>query len=346
MQSVSYTIARELCAHAEKPIEGHVMQLPPQLCHAIELETAQHNRQSLTQAAIELSENYRSQRSTRGLCMATVAHRLAYAAVRMPATFAAARAVFTEIRRLMPERRITSLLDLGTGPGTAGWAALEVFDEVQQITLVEQDEGWIRTGKSLAHTGGNVLLAHADWVHANVRAVASFPAHDLVVSSYALGELAPQVSREIVQAAWTAAGTAIVIIEPGTMRGFELIRVLRDDLIALGGHVLAPCPHQDACPMPTSDWCHFAQRFTRSALHRRLKTGTLGYEDEKFSYIVASKHLSQPVTARVLRHPLRHAGHTRLRLCTGDGLQTITVTRSDNEHWQRARKIAWGDQWP
>jgi ribosomal protein RSM22 (predicted rRNA methylase) len=238
----------------------------------------------------------------------------------------------------MPDRRITSLLDLGAGPGTAGWAALEVFDEVQQITLVEQDTEWIRTGKSLARTGENVVLAHADWVHANLRAVASFPAHDLVVSSYALGEIAPKVAREIVKAAWAAAGTAIVIIEPGTMRGFELMRVLRDDLIALGGHVIAPCPHQDTCPIPTNDWCHFAQRFARSALHRRLKIGTLGYEDEKFSYIVASKHLSQPVKSRVIRHPLRHSGHTRLRLCTGDGLQTITVTRSNNEHWPRARK--------
>jgi ribosomal protein RSM22 (predicted rRNA methylase) len=278
--------------------------------------------------------------------MVTAAHRLAYAAVRMPATFAAACAVFTAIRRLMPERRITSLLDLGAGPGTAGWAALEVFDEVPQITLVEQDEGWIQTGKSLARAGDNVVLAHADWVHANVRAVTSFPAHDLVVSSYALGEMEPKVSRKIVQAAWAAARTAIAIIEPGTTRGFELVRLLRDDLIALGGHVIAPCPHQDACPMPTHDWCHFAQRFARSGLHRRLKTGTLGYEDEKFSYIVASKHPSPPAPARVIRHPLRHAGHTRLRLCTGDGLQTITVTRGDNEHWQRARKIAWGDQWP
>jgi ribosomal protein RSM22 (predicted rRNA methylase) len=327
-------------------IEGHVMQLPPQLRHAIELETAQHNLQLLTQAAAELSENYRSQRAARGMFMATAAHRLAYAAVRMPATFAAARSVFTEIRRLMPETRITSLLDLGAGQGTASWAALEVFGEVQQITLVEQDAGWIQTGESLARTAENVVLAHADWVHANVRAVASFPAHDLVVSSYALGEIAPKVSREVVHAAWAAARTVIVIIEPGTMRGFELMRLLRDDLIALGGRVIAPCPHQDACPMPTNDWCHFSQRFARSSLHRRLKTGTLGYEDEKFSYTVAAKHLSQPVTARVIRHPLRHAGHTGIRLCTADGLHTITVTRSDNEHWQRARKIAWGDQWP
>jgi ribosomal protein RSM22 (predicted rRNA methylase) len=121
--------------------------------------------------------------------------------------------------------------------------------------------------------------------------------------------------------------------------------LLRDDLIALGGHVIAPCPHQDACPIPPNDWCHFAQRFARSSLHRCIKIGTLGYEDEKFFYIIASKHLSKPVNARVIRHPLRHSSHTRLRLCTGDGLQTITVSRSDNEHWQRARKIEWGDQW-
>src|SRR5262245_32272429 len=89
---------------------SYVMQLPPQLSHAIALETAQHNLRSLTQAATELSAHYRSQRSASGMCKATAAHRLAYAAVRMPATFAAARAVFTEMRRLMPDRCITSLL--------------------------------------------------------------------------------------------------------------------------------------------------------------------------------------------------------------------------------------------
>jgi ribosomal protein RSM22 (predicted rRNA methylase) len=246
----------------------------------------------------------------------------------------------------MPDRRISSLLDLGAGPGTAGWAAIEVFDELQQITLVEQDKGWIQLGKALARSSKNGVLEHADWVHANLRAVASFPAHDLVVSSYALGEIAHNVLRVILQAAWAAARTAIVIIEPGTKRGFDLIRWLRHDLIALGGHVVAPCPHHNDCPMPAHDWCHFSQRFERSSLHRRLKIGTLGYEDEKFSYIVASKHRITPVNARVIRHPQHHAGHTRMRLCTVDGLQTITVSRSDNEHWKRARKIEWGDAWP
>lgn len=321
------------------------MQLPPQLGQAIAQETAPHSLHALTQAASELSEHYRSQGVTHGRCSATAAHRLAYVAMRMPATFAATCAVFADIRRLLPDHRITSLLDLGAGPGTAGWAALAMFDTLQQLTLVEQDAAWIRLGKSLARAGANAALEHADWVRANVRTMACLSTHDLVVSAYALGEMHHNVARETLKVAWAATRTAMAIIEPGTMRSFALMRTWRDDLIALGGHVLAPCPHQQACPMPVNDWCHFAQRVERSALHRRIKLGTLGYEDEKFSYIVVSKHPVTPAPARVIRHPQRHAGHTRLPLCTIDGLHTITVTRSATEPWQRARKIAWGDAW-
>ncbi|OGG48686.1 MAG: hypothetical protein A3F84_29500 [Candidatus Handelsmanbacteria bacterium RIFCSPLOWO2_12_FULL_64_10] len=318
--------------------------LPSQLRRAIEQETARCDLSSLSRAAAELSENYRAQRPARGDFIASEAHRLAYVAVRLPATFAAARAVFAEVRRLTPEGRVASLLDLGAGPGTAGWAAAEVFEGLRQVTLVERDEGWIRMGRALAKAGENALLENADWVRADLRAVGSLPAHDLVVASYALGEV--EVSREVLKAAWSAARTALVVVEPGTMAGFGLIRLLRDDLIGLGGRLIAPCPHQGDCPMPAGDWCHFSQRFDRSSLHRRLKTGTLGYEDEKFSYVAASKHPVQPVRARVIRHPLRRSGHARIQLCAGEGIQTVTVTRSDKEEWRRVRKVDWGDAWP
>lgn len=320
--------------------------LPSQLRRAIHQETARCDLSSLGRAAAELSENYRAQRPARGAFIASETHRLAYVAVRLPATFAAARAVFAEVRRLTPEGRIASLLDLGAGPGTAGWAATEVFDELRQVTLVERDDGWIRMGRALAKAGENALLENADWVRADLRAAGSFPAHDLVVAAYALGEVERGVSREVLKAAWSAARTALVVVEPGTMAGFGLIRLLRDDLIGLGGRLIAPCPHQGDCPMPAGDWCHFSQRLERSSLHRRLKTGALGHEDEKFSYVAASKGPVQPVRARVLRHPLRRSGHARILLCAGEGIQTVTVTRSDKEGWRRARKIDWGDAWP
>lgn len=97
--------------------------------------------------------------------------------------------------------------------------------------------------------------------------------------------------------------------------------------------------------MPAGDWCHFAARCERMALHRRLKAGALGYEDEKFSYLVAAKGPAQPATARILRRPSAHPGFVKLELCTREGLQKMTITRSDKEHWKQARKAEWGDSW-
>ena len=321
------------------------MQLPAHLRQAIEDQTAQCNPQALSQAAGELSENYRARRSPKGRYISSDAHRLAYVVTRLPATFAATHAVFAEIHRLLPTQTITTLLDLGAGPGTASWSATTVFRQLQDLTLIEQDEGLIATGKSLAQSGNNDRLINANWTRADLRSTASFSPHDLVVSSYALGELDPKSAKEVILKAWSATQAAIAIIEPGTKIGFEYIRELRTELIAQGGHILAPCPHQNTCPIANDDWCHFAQRVDRSSQHRRIKSGTLGHEDEKFAYVVATKQPATPAQARILRHPTRRSGHTHLSLCTSQGIEETTVTRSDKKKWKRVRKINWGDAW-
>ncbi|HKX33439.1 MAG TPA: small ribosomal subunit Rsm22 family protein, partial [Blastocatellia bacterium] len=99
------------------------------------------------------------------------------------------------------------------------------------------------------------------------------------------------------------------------------------------------------CPMPADDWCHFSRRVERSSLHRRLKGAELGYEDEKFSYVAVTREPLPPAAARVLRHPLRHPGVVKLRLCAADGLTALTVSRKGKEAWRQARKIDWGDAW-
>src|SRR5262245_35657249 len=95
------------------------MQLPSPLRDAVEQEVEREIIKTglgpLTKAAAELSERYRLQTRPERKFIASEAHRLAYLAVRMPATFAAASAVLTEVHRLAPERRIESLLDLGAG---------------------------------------------------------------------------------------------------------------------------------------------------------------------------------------------------------------------------------------
>jgi ribosomal protein RSM22 (predicted rRNA methylase) len=96
----------------------------------------------------------------------------------------------------------------------------------------------------------------------------------------------------------------------------------------------------------SGDWCHFSQRIERTSLHRQLKGGELGYEDEKFSYIVADKSCASPTAARIVRHPRKHSGHVQLMLCTTAGhIENRTVTRSSKAAYKQARKAEWGDIW-
>lgn len=321
------------------------MSLPTQLHRTIEQKISKCNKQALSKAALELSENYRAQHAPTGTFMASETDRLAYIAVRMPATFSANTAVFTEVQNRLSNHPIQSILDLGAGPGTASWAATQIFPNCQNFTLIERDKSLIEIGKSLANEANNTTLQKAQWQQKDLSQVTSFPEHDLVICSYALNELDQNVARQVLQAAWLATRVALIVIEPGTMPGFALIRQLRDDLIDNDGNLIAPCPHPKACPLPANDWCHFSQRVNRSSLHRQLKEGHLGYEDEKFSYIAASKLPIQPAQTRVIRHPQRRPGHTQMQLCTPDGIENRTITRSDKPNWKRVKKTNWGDAW-
>jgi ribosomal protein RSM22 (predicted rRNA methylase) len=300
---------------------------------------------ALGQAATELSEAYRARRPIGRDYIVSDTHRLAYVAVRLPATYVAARAALAQLASAISSETISSLLGLGSGPGTASWAAIDTFSELTDITLIERDRGLIDLGRTLAQSSGSSLLQTANWECADLTASPTLRSNDLVVCSYTLGELDVQAARQLIETAWLVARIALVIVEPGTVPGFNAIREFRDQLIGLGAHIVAPCPHANDCPISGDDWCHFSQRLNRSALHRRLKTGSMGHEDEKFSYIVVSRHPVETSAARVIRHPQRRSGHAHLSLCTREGLQEKTVTRSAKADWKRARKLSWGDAW-
>lgn len=321
------------------------MQLPDSLRSAIEQELSEIGVSSLTVAASEISDRYRQQQRKAERFITTDAHRLAYVAVRMPATFAAVSKALSAVQRLMPKFQPESLLDLGAGAGSAAWAAVEAFDLLRQFTLIEQDGKFIELGRKLAQVSENEALRTADWRIGNLRITAEFQQHDLVICSYSLGEIESATASRILKAAWQATQQILIVVEPGTTKGFATVRAARDQLIEAGAFLFAPCPHHNACPMPMdgTDWCHFSARFDRTSLHRRLKGGSLGYEDEKFSYIAAAKHPVTPEPARVIRHPLRQPGFTQLQLCTPAGLQAVNITKRDKLAWKRARKTDWGD---
>jgi ribosomal protein RSM22 (predicted rRNA methylase) len=279
--------------------------------------------------------------------IATEAHRAAYLAVRLPATYAVLRRVFAEINLRAPQVEITSMLDLGAGPGTALFAATEEFPSLQQAMLVEGDAEWLAIGKRLAAPPQLPDALKVQWSKQDLRSGLSCETHDLVVISYALGELPQAAAEAVLNKAWKCAGKFLVAIEPGTRRGFAAVNAARSAMIANTAHIFAPCPHASACPMAAAgDWCHFSQRVERTQQHRQLKGGELGYEDEKFSYVVAAKVATPSAGSRIVRHPGKHSGHVQLALCTTQGrIESRTVTRSSKEGYKRARKAEWGDIW-
>jgi ribosomal protein RSM22 (predicted rRNA methylase) len=323
------------------------MRLPAELLEAIQQETEKVDRRKLVQATAQLTAHYKAADfSTPPI--ATEAHRAAYLAVRLPATYAAVRRVFAEINARAPQAEIASMLDLGAGPGTALFAAAEEFPQLRQATLIESDASWIAVGKRLTEQSQSPVFQHLQWLKQDLRSGLTCDKHDLVVISYTLGELPQAAAEAVLNKAWKCASKFLVVIEPGTRRGFAAINAARSAMITNAASIFAPCPHADACPMATAgDWCHFSQRVERTSQHRQLKGGDLGYEDEKFSYVVATRVALPPGGSRIVRHPGKHSGHVQLALCTPQGqIENRTVTRSSKEAYKRARKAEWGDAWP
>jgi ribosomal protein RSM22 (predicted rRNA methylase) len=317
------------------------MDLPHLLRLALEREVRGHAGPALARASAELSASYR--RAGGGPVDAA-----AYAVARMPATFAATAAAMGALAAGLPAFAPATLLDAGAGTGAALWAADATWVSLSNATLLEGAPQMADLGRRLATRGGPTI-AGAHWVRADLTAAWDTPLHDLVSAAYVLGELPEPARATLVARLWEHAAGALLLVEPGTPRGWTTIRAAREQLRAAGAHLVAPCPHSEACPMPADpavDWCHFAQRLARSQAHRAAKGGALGYEDEKYAYIAAARAPGDPVAARVLRHPLVRPGRAELQLCTRDGLRRLEVTRGDRAAWGIARDLRWGDAAP
>lgn len=319
------------------------MDLPTDLRLALANELANIPQKSIAASAGRLSNRYRGGHPpAEGTFLHTSADVIAYAAYRLPATFAAIYAALNETRKRLPDWQPRTMLDAGAGPATALWAASEVWPDLARATLLEQDDGMISFGKRLATHARSAVVRAAIWQKVNLLDQWESEPKDLVTTAYVLNELPPLQRETVINKLWSITVDTLLIIEPGTPIGFSHILQARQQLIAAGANIVAPCPHNLPCPMASNDWCHFAQRIARSQLQRQAKQATLSYEDEKFSYIAASRTKGLPIRGRVLRHPQIRPGHIHLELCTPEGLKNSTVTRKDKAAFREARDIEWG----
>ncbi len=314
--------------------------LPAELKIALERKAEGLSRNDAARRANLISQTYRGGGDSKAI--RTDADALAYALARMPATYAAVAACLSAMITARPDFAPTSLLDVGAGPGTATWAAAQAFSSLREFTLLDSNISLRNLAIDFARSASR--LSSADYRQGDaLKLLVTAPSTDLVVASYLVGELGQNERLRLADAMWSKTSDTLLILEPGTPAGYARTIELRARLVAAGAHVVAPCPHDKACPLVAPDWCHFSQRLARSRAHKHLKSAELPYEDEKFSYVVLSRNAPIPRPARVLAQPKISKVAVTIKLCTKNGIEEANAPHRDKINYSRAKKLNWGD---
>jgi ribosomal protein RSM22 (predicted rRNA methylase) len=282
--------------------------LPPELRDRIDAYLARQAG-SRRDGVLRISANYRCGGRSGG-------DFAAYVAARLPATFAAVSACLAAAGAAP-----RSLLDVGAGPGTASWAALERWPGIE-LTLADSNPAFLAlAGELLGEVPHRAITA-------DIRALGDVRA-ELVIAAYALAEI-------------PAAERAVLIVEPGTPAGFARIKLARAALIEAGASIAAPCPHSGACPIVSPDWCHFAVRLPRSRAHLHAKAASVPFEDEPYSYVLATRDPEPATWSRILARPVESKVAVQLKLCTAQGIARRNVARREGALYKAAKKLRWG----
>ncbi|MBY8861190.1 small ribosomal subunit Rsm22 family protein [Nocardia sp. CA2R105] len=323
------------------------MDLPVELVQGLERACAGVPERQLAVSVDRLISRYRDPRPAAAPILGSSADVTAYAAYRMPATWAAVRNALGRFHQLVPDFQPRSLLDIGGGTGAALWASASAFPSLTEAVVLDQVDEALQLGRRLAAGAAEAVVRSAVWRRGMVTDLRTPGRADLAAISYVLSELSDTDQAAVVVQASEAADV-VLVIEPGTPDGHRRILAARESLMTAGLTIVAPCPHRMPCPLAEgSDWCHFSARINRTSLHRRLKGAELGHEDEKFSYVIASRTPHLQARGRILRHPLKRKGLVTLQVCTAEeGVVPTLVSKRQAETYRRARDVQWGDAWP
>ena len=314
--------------------------LPAELQSTLARKAEGLSRANAAQRAGTISQTYRSGGGSNRIRSEDDA--LAYALARMPGTYAAVAASLNALLEINPAFAPQSLLDVGAGPGTATWAAAEIFASLDRFDLLDANAALRELALDLAQSSPRLASLRYQPGDAR-RLLADAPGADVVVASYVINELGDADRLAFADMLWAKTLGVLLVIEPGTPAGYGHIIELRTRLIGQGAQVIAPCPHDAPCPLIPPDWCHFSQRLQRSRTHKHLKGAELPYEDEKFSYVILSRTPVAPRPPRVLAQPQITKIAVTAKICAAQRLDIITVPHRDKTAYKRAKKWNWGD---
>ncbi|MGR3178653.1 MAG: small ribosomal subunit Rsm22 family protein [Candidatus Anammoxibacter sp.] len=241
---------------------------------------------------------------------------------------------------------VESVVDFGGGPGTFLFA-ISKFKTLTKYTNIEWSDAFIGVMNVLVEEFLSSLTPHTrvDSIRRDYLALESqdIPTNDLCVFSYTFCEcdnFLDSISSLV------ANSNKVLIIEPGTSLGFNNIIQAKDILIEKGFSAIAPCTTANGfCTLRNSesDWCHFIARLDRSRIQKHLKKGMLGYEDEKYSYLLMSKYPIPSDGKRIISRPNNSKLRVSFDICSEKNNHIVITKRENKDKFKIAKKSIRGD---
>ena len=323
-----------------------LFSLPVQLESAIETALQRVPSSKWKSAATALSERYRTPRTGQELALARKPEEiLGYAALVLPAAYAQFHGAMMATKARIPDWQPTSLLDIGSGPGTALWAAIAQWPTLQKLVAWERESAFIDLGKQLAKASNNAVLHATTWQKVTLggKLPGNIETYDLIIFGHVLNELPETLRKDIVTFAWQHCSGMLLIVEPGTSAAFPIVKAMREHLLTLDAQTIAPCTHNNLCPLE-NDWCHFPQRLERPAFQRHAKSASAGWEESKFSYAAMARfNPDTSVWGRLIHQPHKLKYNVSLTVSSNEGIVNVEIPKSDKEAFREASKYEWGD---
>lgn len=255
------------------------------------------------------------------------------------------------------------ILDLGCGVGATSvgllaWLAARGRRDPIAIDLVDREPSVLRIAERVVEEAAalaGVPTRLSTWV-GDLREVDVRPATDLILCQTALNEhlaagiAEPDHDEATFRAAerWSRSART-VLIEPALKPTTRALQRLRDRILERGGaHVVAPCPHQQACPMLAQmsarrgDWCHEARAYEPTPMVAAVQARTRR-RDERLTYAFQAfapgslrPHSTGSMPWRLVTDPLGSRGKTERLVCRGDGeIRMIRVLDKERSEGNR-----------
>lgn len=274
---------------------------------------------------VRLSDTYKDELKDHSNIWSNNSFVKAYLAYFLPLNTIRLTAALEEVQNFIPLDSLTSIYDYGSGPGTSHLALENLNIETKKIFNFDKSK--------------QALNIHQSWTDnvdcnftSNIHTWKDINPNSLGIFSYAFNEF-----KDLPE--FTSKHDHLLIIEPSNQTPARRLQEHREKFNHMGYKMIAPCTHQNHCPLLThskKDWCHsrvfteLPSWFTQLEKFIPMKNSNITY-----SYLFVSKKIepkANPLLGRVIGDTLKEKGKTRQAFCRSNDREFLAWLKKDGKY--------------